>query len=68
MYFMSTMCGRPQGGGGLRPMWTHVATSYYASSSYYACSHTVRSYQFELLIKIATIITLPIDPNQGSSI
>jgi len=21
---MSTVCGRPQGGGGVRPMWTHV--------------------------------------------
>src|SRR6218665_751502 len=24
VYFMSTVCGRPQGGRGIRPMWTHV--------------------------------------------
>ena len=24
MYFMSTACGRPHGGRGVRPMWTHV--------------------------------------------
>ena len=24
MYFMLTACGRPQGGRGVRPMWTHV--------------------------------------------
>ena len=24
MYFMSTVCGHPQGEWGVRPMWTHV--------------------------------------------
>ena len=24
MYFMSTACGRPQKGEGVRPMWMHV--------------------------------------------